>query len=113
MPAPQDRPPLVERLARTIVGVAGVFVPRWRRHDWRREWDAELSYAPRDAVRLSRGALPHALQLLRQHWSLDMVTQDIPYGIRMLRRNPGFAAVASMTLAPGIGATTSIFSIVN
>src|SRR5262245_4266379 len=101
------------RVARLIVDAASVVVPRWRREEWRREWYAELWYAPRDAMRLAGGAVPHAVQLLRQHWSLDMVMQDIRYGCRMLRRNPGFAFVASATLALGMGATTAIFSIVN
>src|SRR2546428_520783 len=104
---------MMKKLARAIVNAASVFVPRWRRDDWRREWHAELWYAPRDAVRLSTGAVPHALQLLQQHWSLDMVMQDIRAGCRMLSRNPAFAIVASLTLALGIGATTAIFSIVN
>lgn len=43
--------------------------------------------------------------------SLVGVMQDVRYGVRLLRRQPGFAAVSILTMALGIGATTMLFSV--
>jgi hypothetical protein len=49
-------------------------------------------------------------EIVKRHTSAGLI-QDARYAMRLLRREPGFSAVAILTMALGIGATTTLFSV--
>jgi len=70
----------------------------------------------RFAVRREFGNVDMVKETVRNIWGwiwLDRLIQDLRYGLRMIRRNPGFSAAVVITLALGIGANIAIFHVLN
>ncbi len=118
---PRSRPPRYLRL----IAWLSALVPTRLRGDWRREWEGELRHreaqlrgwrGEQDVGRqlwvTSRGAAWDVLWLQRQRWEDDVV-QDIRYAFRLLRRSPGLALAGILSVGLGIGATTSVFTLIN
>jgi predicted permease len=72
--------------------------------------------AARRAARLEAGGVEQIKEEVRDTRRgafLETTVQDLKYGVRLLRRSPGFATLAILTIALGIGANSAIFSVIN
>ncbi|HUQ83391.1 MAG TPA: ABC transporter permease, partial [Gemmatimonadaceae bacterium] len=125
MTTPSPRTSRALALCRAIVAILAGLVPRDRRADWRAEWDGELWELARRAERVpvrygnprsaalqfTLGAFPHALHEWREGWTVELLLKDLRHAVRSVARNRGFALTATLLIAIGVGANTTVFTL--